>query len=364
MILNKFEDQNSINLHPLLNYLKNPSLDLRSYSLKNWELFLHSARDADLLARISHFLKNDERSSIIPKKIKNHLDSAERFHYSQTRGIYWDIKTIHDVLAKENIPFIVLKGSAYILGELDAGKGRMVSDIDILVQKASIEKVEHMLIKDGWFPSNLNPYDQRYYREWMHEIPPLKNLKRGTTLDIHHTILPPTTGNNIDIDLLWKNSVPISDFSIAYRFSPADLIIHSAAHLFHNGEMDHGLRDLCDIASLINEFSVEPDFFENITRRAYELDLEEPLSLALLLCNELLNTPLPDKIKSRLESKFKLSTTATIFALAIISRIIEHPRIHHKFAELIVYVRSHYLRMPLFLLIPHLIRKSLTNQHN
>lgn len=360
----KLENQSAIHQHPLVKFLRNPSLDVGNFSPNDWEFFLHNARGADLLARINHNLKKYDRISSIPAKIKNHLDSAQRFHDSQARGIYWDIKKIHDVLAKENIPFILLKGSAYILGELNTGNGRMVSDIDILVRKESIELAEHLLIKNGWFPSNLNPYDQRYYRQWMHEIPPLKNLKRGTTLDIHHTILPPTAGYRINTELLWKNAVPIQKFSLAFRFSPCDLIIHSAAHLFHDGEMIHGLRDLCDIDSLIKEFSESPDFWEKITKRASDLNQEESLSLALILCKEIINSPIPNEKILKIGSIFKYNLTATIFYLAITSKILKRKRTYHKLAELFVYIRSHYLRMPLFLLIPHLIRKSLTEKHN
>ena len=42
-------------------------------------------------------------------------------------------------------------------------------------------------------------YDQRYYREWMHELPPLLHVRRQTALDVHHAIAPETArGSAID----------------------------------------------------------------------------------------------------------------------------------------------------------------------
>lgn len=345
-------------LHPLIAFFRNPLLDVDQFTTKDWEIFLHSGRHADLLARINYLLESNKKSLKIPPKVSDHIASASRFHTSQARGIHWDIQKIHDLFAQENISFIVLKGSAYILCGLNAGHGRMVSDVDILVHKDFINKAEHLLISNGWFPTNLNSYDQRYYRKWMHEIPPLKHLKRGTTLDLHHTILPPTTGYKIDVDLLWRDAVPIPGFSCAFRLSSNDLIIHSAAHLLHNGEMDHGLRDLCDIVSLIEEFSAAPHFWEELTKRANDLDLNESLSLAIIICRSFFGITVPKNIVSKADLGLKKTITSEMFFLAIKASIDTDSTITQKIAELFIYVRSHYLRMPIMLLLPHLIRKS------
>ena len=45
----------------------------------------------------------------------------------------------------------------------------------------------------GWLRMKIDPYDDRYYRVWMHEIPPLRHRERKTEIDLHHTILPRTS---------------------------------------------------------------------------------------------------------------------------------------------------------------------------
>ena len=37
-----------------------------------------------------------------------------------------------------------------------------------------------------------DPYDDAYYRRWMHELPPLIHRERDRMIDVHHTILPLT----------------------------------------------------------------------------------------------------------------------------------------------------------------------------
>ncbi len=45
-----------------------------------------------------------------------------------------------------------------------------------------------------WIKSD--PYDDLYYRRWMHELPPLVHSERGQLVDVHHTILPLTAGRS------------------------------------------------------------------------------------------------------------------------------------------------------------------------
>ena len=87
-------------------------------------------------------------------------------------------------------------------------------------------------------------YDQRYYRQWMHELPPLRHMTRQTVLDVHHTILPLTAHLKPDPAKLWEAAVGIEGQVNFCVLAPVDMVLHSATHLFHDGELEHGLRDL------------------------------------------------------------------------------------------------------------------------
>ncbi|MDT1852626.1 nucleotidyltransferase family protein, partial [Acinetobacter baumannii] len=107
-------------------------------------------------------------------------------------------------------PLILLKGSAYAMAGLDAGRGRLFSDVDILVPKPRLDEVEAALMLHGWASTHLDPYDQRYYREWMHEIPPKVHVRRGISIDVHHAIMPETAADRPDPDLLRAAAIPIA----------------------------------------------------------------------------------------------------------------------------------------------------------
>ncbi|UUZ51357.1 hypothetical protein LP420_18985 [Massilia sp. B-10] len=40
------------------------------------------------------------------------------------------------------------------------------------------------------------------------------------------------------------------------------MVIHSATHLFYDGEFDKGLRDLLDLHRLLTEFGATPGFWQ------------------------------------------------------------------------------------------------------
>ena len=56
--------------------------------------------------------------------------------------------------------------------------GRRVADIDLLVSELDLSAAEAMLKCRGWDFSILDPYDERFYREWMHELPPMIHRER------------------------------------------------------------------------------------------------------------------------------------------------------------------------------------------
>ena len=77
------------------------------------------------------------------------------------------------VLATVDVDLVLLKGAAYLMAGLPAARGRVFSDVDILVPVARLAEVENALMLHGWSTTHHNAYDQRYYRQWMHELPPL-----------------------------------------------------------------------------------------------------------------------------------------------------------------------------------------------
>ena len=256
---------------------------------------------------------------------------------------------------------LLLKGAAYAAAGLPPAAGRLFGDIDLLVPKAQIDAAEAALTLEGWAASHHSAYDERYYRQWMHELPPMTHIRRRTVLDLHHNILPETARIQSRPDLILATAEVLPEYP---RFSipaPTDLVLHSATHLFHEGEWQHGLRDLVDLDSLLRAREDEPGFWDALLTRAAVLNLGRPLFYGLRYCQRLLSTPLPPDLPGRCPDRPSPRAAALMDALFIPAFATAHHscRLHGSgFAASALYVRSHWLRMPLRLLLPHLAYKA------
>ena len=80
--------------------------------------------------------------------------------------------------------------------------------------------------------------------------------------------------------------------------SPADMIVHAAAHLFADGDLAGGLSNLWDIDRLLREFAA-PDFWRTLHERARLHQLSGPVARALRLAERLYATPVDHAVAGR-----------------------------------------------------------------
>lgn len=81
------------------------------------------------------------------------------------------------------------------------------------------------------------------------------------------------------------------------RLAPPDMVPHSATHLFHDGELAHGLRNLSDLDLLLRRFVADPAFWDALLACADKLTLGRPLLYALACLVSLLGTPVPAAVQ-------------------------------------------------------------------
>ena len=227
------------------------------------------------------------------REVKHFTTGADHLHGARIHAeffdgqIAWETRCTDQVLKALDGPVVLLKGAAYRALEMGLSKGRLASDVDLLLPREQLPAAEALLEADGWAPIKEDEYDQHYYREWMHELPPLRHQDRGTVIDLHHNILPPTARFKPDARKLLDAAVPISGTSL-FALSPADTVLHRCAHLFVDGDLHNSLRELMDIYGLLSFYEQDVSFRETLLPRARELQLQRPLGYALYFCARLL----------------------------------------------------------------------------
>jgi hypothetical protein len=331
----------------------------------DWDILIRQARRALLLPRICAILEKRGLLNRIPAGPLAHLEAGRVIADKQSQAIRWEVNRILDALQEVGEPVILLKGAAYVMADLDIAHGRIFSDVDILVPKDKLHHAEAALMLNGWATIQHDAYDQRYYRTWMHELPPMMHMKRQTVIDVHHAILPETARLHPGPVKLRAAAQAVSGADNLQVFAPADMILHSATHLFSDGELEHGLRDLSDLDGLLRHFSGEPDFWQRLADRARELDLARPLYYALRYTRRILATPVPDSAVA-MAGAGRPFWLLEKFMDALFVRALrpDHPSCADVFtpaARGLLYVRSHWLRMPPLLLVQHLLHKALVS---
>jgi hypothetical protein len=298
----------------------------------------------------------------LPEGPRTHLQSALRLADRQQHEVRWEIDCIRRAITGTDVPLVLLKGAAYLAADLPSARGRLFADIDLMVPKEDVERVEGALFAAGWICDERDPYNQRYYREWMHEIPPLRHVQRNTYIDLHHTITPPTSRFAVDGARLLNQVVAVDQGNKIFVLAPVDMVLHSTVHLFTEGEFSAGLRDLLDLKDLLEHFSRESDFWKNLFDRSDALGLQIPLFHALFHIQRLFGFAPPaewaDKVRKLAPAAPARLVMGWLLGLALRP---DHPSCDTRWTGLarwLLYVRSHALRMPLYLAVPHLIRKA------
>ena len=335
---------------------------LISLSLADWDLLLRQARSANLLARL--YVVLDERGllEMVPPQPREHLEWSHATAERHTQAVHWEVSLIRKALAKAGVPIILLKGAAYVMASLPSARGRLFTDIDIMVPKDRLNEVEAALMLHGWAATHHDAYDQRYYRTWMHELPPMRHVRRSTVIDVHHAILPETASIHPDPEKLRAAACALEEYEGLMVLAPTDMVLHSAAHLFHDGELENGLRDLVDIDSLLRHFGNLSTFWPELVERAVELELTRPLFYALRYAENFLHTPIPagtmEAARVGRPDRFTLALMDRLFTRALMP---VHPSCSDAFtggARWLLYVRANWLRMPPLLLARHLFHKA------
>ena len=346
--------------HDLLAVLRKPAR-MTALSLAQWDRLLPQARAAGLLARLAVLAEDLDLSAELPPPVRPHLTAARTLAERQRRAVLWEACKLDAALATTGMPVLLLKGAAYVLGELPPARGRLFADIDILVPKDRLGEAEARLMLHGWHATRHSDYDQRYYRDWMHELPPMTHLRRGSHLDVHHNLLPETARLKTRPERVIEAAQPLPGYRCLRLPALEDLVLHSATHLFHEGEWQHGLRDLTDLDALLRLGAARSDWWPALLERARQLNLVDPLALALRYTRRLLATPVPAAVLPEVSKSTSRLTWPLRDALFLRGFATAHADCRlpgTRPAAFLLYVRAHALRMPLRLLLPHLVYKA------
>jgi hypothetical protein len=313
-----------------------------------WTALLTIARAEQLIGTLAHRLQGQD----LPASVAAILEDARTNAEYQKRTALWEADCVRRALASYPGKVVLMKGTAYVAAGLKAGEGRHIGDLDIMVAQADIPQVEALLLGEGgWEWVKEDAYDDAYYRDHMHELPPMIHKERDRMIDVHHTILPLTARPRPDAGAMLAEAVALDNG--LHVFSQTDMVIHSAAHLFADGDLSGGLRNLWDMHCLLTEFEpTDPYFYLTLAEEAAYHQLTDSVFRAVRMSQQLFGTK-TTAYNYPAKFDFEPIMTDRLFIRRLTARD-TWGRPTRKFTRLAFYIRSHLLRMPPLMLMRHL----------
>lgn len=309
-----------------------------------WSAVMAQGRRLQMLGQLAERLARAGQGDVVPAAAQRHLALAMLNSERRAQAAQWEVQGLRRVV-EPGVPLVLLKGCAYALcGDANA-PGRNFSDVDVLVPKAALASVEVSLIAVGWKPSELSAYDVAYYRNWMHELPPMTHVRRNTTVDLHHAINPPVSRCHVRTELLLPGLVEIR--AGIFSLAPLDRVIHCAIHLVQEGDATKLLRDLYDLYLLSEQHCGGAAAKEHLLVRAAELGVAPQVRAAVEAARGVFTSE--PAVGGWLSACLRRAAIDSLSEGA--SWIAQWPVV-------VLLAYSHWIKMPARLLVPHLLRKA------
>ncbi|WP_430414584.1 nucleotidyltransferase domain-containing protein [Parasphingorhabdus sp.] len=329
---------------PLIDALRDPQ-SVSALGDGQWSELISIARAESLIGSLAHRLRGLD----LPDRVQAIFDDAIDSHELVRTQALWEADCSRRALLYVEGKTVLMKGTAYVAAGLAAGVGRSIGDLDILVAKDKLPLVEEALLDAGWEWVKPDPYDDQYYREHMHELPPMIHRERDQMIDVHHTILPLTAKPMPDPQKMLEDAVELADG--LFIMAPADMTCHCVAHVMADGDFAGGLRNLWDFHGLVTEFSAHNvRFWQQLEQRAQRHQLLQHVRWAAVLSHQLYGTAIPEQWSAGSKIRDRLT-------LHRLTARDGYGRETRKLTRLIFYIRSHWLRMPPMMLAKHLWTK-------
>lgn len=340
-----------------LTFLRAPQDYVRQATARQWTAFLQEARQHALLGSFSYLLHDLQLWQSIPAKVQAHLLSGQHYADKQKITLVNELMELEQVFADCDLQLLLVKGVAYRTDGYQFARGRVFSDIDLLVPDSHFDIALKKLVDAGYLEFALSAYDRRYYTRWTHQHPPLTHFLRGANIDLHHHIFPVASGEDILVGPIVAAAVRLegSVFSVP---APQHLFVHAAVHLFYQEETHKLIKDLFDLYLLYQEcLSRCP--VSAIIQAACDCQAQAAVYYAIETLHQLFGLPLPAELATLAPATSQYRRWQMQFLLR---HLLDTDSLWHKPAHLCWFVRGHLLKMGPATLLYHTVAKAI-EQH-
>jgi len=261
------------------------------------------------------FVNSLEKFGIVdrlPREIQNQIDLIKRRAQQRAARAGFTLQQLHEALNKNNISFLVLKGSVFIHDLYEEPAVRPYYDIDLLVPPHLVDKTEGILVSLGYkfycplirtfdcIPLGRTPKSmgekcftsqvtRKLFKRFHNHFPyVLPREDRRLPVDLHWQLFRPGVLKTEPASV-WNHTREIKFDNLTFTtLSPEASLLYLATKIAADGPEDFSLGRVCDFCGYLKFFEGKTDL-QTLEKTAGEWDAKNYLSLSLRLAKKLLD---------------------------------------------------------------------------
>lgn len=272
------------------------SLDdpIEQIGMNKWDAVLDLAAAHAVLPWVYSCLKR--RPFLPPPPVLDRLRQAALLNTARNLLLQHAYSTITTALSETAVPVIPLKG-IYLAAAVYPNLGdRVIGDLDLLVPKAQIAEAMRVVARCGYAP--IKSVILHAWLAQSHHVCPQHNPHNKVTVELHWHIRPPQDEASITIRPFWQRAQMATMFHTpALTLAPEDSLLHLCYHLAYHHDFLFGLRNLCDIALLCQQLSIN---WDALLEQATAWRMRRGVFLALRLAQAHLGAAVPNTVLQQL----------------------------------------------------------------
>lgn len=250
-----------------------------------------------LITKGDQNLKSDGK--IYPRQILGKVINTPEFYLIQSSLYFNELVKITNVLNKDDIDFVFLKGLPIHLYFEKTHPQRLYADCDLLIKNKDLPKLAKILKKLGFTPSpkslsiNNKNHSELSYQKYLNNFPIILDIHLQavflmTQINNLDPLYPQKLLNQFTQDLLENKQIVKIDSHFFPILSTQNLILYLALHLFH-----HNFRGYFRYEFLNNIISNEKINFNDLAKKITKYKLKNFVYPVFLLLKKHYSTPLP-----------------------------------------------------------------------
>lgn len=281
----------------------------------DWDFILKKLVQSDI-APLAFYNLSGLKDSKIPERFISSLNDIYNTTAIKNILIWKDLENTLNAFYSEKIPAIPLKGAFMVDVIYKDISPRPLSDIDILVKRSDLDKINGLMTKKEYIKTKEDPFTVTY-------------AKKTVIMELHHRINLPEPVN-MPREFMWKNAEEkkIRDFHVLYP-SPEDALIYSALHFCHHLSDAilylspfPGLKSILDIHEIVSKKKTALDW-GYITKISKKYGISSMVYSGLHLSKICFDTAMPPGCLGSIEPDFFKRKILGAFLLNEYQRLID-----------------------------------------